>query len=172
MHQFPMNERATLREWLYGWPGAIAAAVALMFGAQGSATAMSTDGYHTNMVLPVAVQTGSFSSDIYLSNPDSVSGVTVALTYYPANATTTGSPVACGTKTIAPAATNRYTLVGLCPGIAGSTNFGYLEAVEADASNHPFNIFTRVDNPLGQGFEVEGFPAHAFTAADAMVTQA
>lgn len=129
--------------------------------------AMSTDGYHANMILPVAVQTGSFSSDIYISSPGT--GVTVSVTYYPANGTTTSSSVACGDKTLNAGATNRYTLSSLCPGIAGGTNFGTLEFAAVGGGNHGYNVFARVDNPLGQGFEVEGFPAHAFTAADAYV---
>ena len=149
--------------------GAIAAAFVILGAslASADADAMSTDGFHMNMILPVVVQTASFSSDIYLSAFGA--GATVSVTYYPADGTATGSPVVCGNKVINAGATNRYTLLSLCPGIAAGSNYGSLELAEVDGTNNGYNVFARVDNPSGQGFEVEGYPAHTFTAADAYV---
>jgi hypothetical protein len=149
---------------------AFAASVAFALGGTPMAEAVSTDGYHTIQIIPIAVQTTSFSSSFFFHNPNANS-IDVEVTYYPAVSTATASAVSCGTKSIAANSVATYaTLTALCPGITSGANFGWLYTREASVENKPYAIFTRVDNPLDQGFEIESYAAHHFTAATAHVT--
>ena len=135
------------------------------------AQAQTTDGYHTMLVFPVVVDTGSFSQRFSFRNPDLANPVTVSPVYFPATGTSQAASITCPSFVI-PA--NREAtfanLRQLCPSLAPGSQFGFLYTSESDGFNRPYAAFSRVSNPAGQGFSVEAFPAHTFTSADAVVT--
>jgi cytochrome c551/c552 len=140
--------------------------------AAGAAPGTSTDGFHSLQVLPIVVDTGSFSSEIYVfspHNPDFAS-TQIHFRFFPAQGSAHVGALDCGNQTIANNSTVQYTLKTLCPGLAAGSNFGQLEAQELEAANRPFNVFVRVNNPQGQGFAIEGYPPHTFMRGTTWVT--
>ena len=134
-----------------------------------TAFAQSTDGFHTIQIFPVVVDTASFTQRFTFRNPNSGS-VNIAMSYYPATGTSQPTAISCGTYSVAAGADRTFTsLRAICPTLAAGSQFGYLYTYETVASNAPYSAFSRVANPQGNGFSVEAFPAHTFTAADATV---
>ena len=125
--------------------------------------AQTTDGYHAIQVLPVVVDTASFVQRITLRNPEQFP-ISVSARYYPADGTAQVSPIECD---VTPLAARADATIGslrtLCPTLAQGSNFGTL--VLRSGLSAPFAVYSRVSNPAGAGFSVEGFPAHAFTSA-------
>jgi hypothetical protein len=138
-------------------------------GFAATASASSTDSFHSIQVVPVVVQTGTFSAEIYVFNPHP-STINVNFDYYPATGTPQATPIDCGDKAIPPNSTVGYTLSLLCPTVAAGSNFGMIEASDVDAANRPFNVFVRVNSPFGYGFAIESFPPHTFTGDQYWVT--
>jgi hypothetical protein len=149
---------------------ASAIAGALVMSAASPAVALSTDGYHTIQIIPIAASTGSFTTSFFFHNPNPIT-ININVSYYPAVGTPTAAPIFCGSKAVLANQVLRFTsLAAICPGITAGSNFGWLYTYEGNATNEPYAVFTRVDNPQGQGFEIEGFPPHTFTAATMHVT--
>lgn len=149
--------------------GLIAAAGAMPVAAQ------STDGFHAIQLVPIAVDTASFTQRFTFKNPDAANAVAMTIAYYPANGTTQAAPIGCPTFTIPAGGQTVFTsLRSLCPALAAGSQFGYVYAYNTANSDNTtvrlFSLNTRVSNPAGNGFSVEGFPAHTFTSADSIVT--
>jgi hypothetical protein len=131
------------------------------------ALGQSTDGHHAIQVLPVVVDTASFTQRITVRSADPIMGAQVSADYYPADGTTQATPVKCYDLSFA----GSFTFDGLrelCPGIAPGSQFGTL--VMRSGTTQPFALHSRVSNAAGAGFSVEGFPAHTFTPAVSAVT--
>ncbi len=143
--------------------------------------ATSTDGYHKIIVVPVVVNSSTYKSKIFIHNPSTSQPISVQLTFYQGVPYTGVDPapvvgVDCGVKAVAVRQALLFAdLVALCPAAPppppGGSVFGWLRAEEVTpGTNRTFAIITRVDNTARtNGFEVEGFPAHTFTGADAYV---
>ena len=143
---------------------ALCAALSTSPGAQ----AQTTDGFHAIQVLPVVVDTASFTQRINFRTQE-VFNVTLQVDYYPADGTAQATPIRCNDVLIpgegdAVAA----SLLSLCPGLAAGSNFGTL----VFRSNTPriFSVYSRVSNAMGAGFSVEGFAANNFSSAVTSVT--
>jgi hypothetical protein len=147
----------------------ILAAMAVSFATP--ALAQSTDGFHTHLVFPVVVDSGSFTQRFTLTNPDGNRTMTVVPTYVPGEGTTQATPITCP-QVVLPA--NRQTefssLRDLCPSLASGSQFGFLTLHKVTQTNRIFTAFSRVSNAQGNGFSVEAFPWHTFTSADTVVT--
>jgi hypothetical protein len=134
-----------------------------------AALAQSTDGYHAIQVLPVVVDTTSFTQRIHLHNPSSILGLQVTPTYYPAVGTAQTTPIECPAIDLpAMAAYDILGLRALCPDLAAGGNFGSL--VFNSGGTRTFAVYSRASNVAGIGFSVEAFPASAFGSALSMVT--
>ncbi len=136
-----------------------------------SASAQSTDGYHSIQVFPVVVDSASFTQRFVFRNPDPDNAITVNASFYPGTGTAQTTPTTCPAFSIPADGQREFTsLRSLCPGMVAGNTFGYLYTNDADPTNKPFAAFSRVSNSAGAGFSVEAFPAHTFTSADAVVT--
>ena len=71
----------------------VLAAMAVSFAAP--ALAQSTDGFHTHMVFPMVVDSGSFSSRFTLTNPDDNRLMRVVPRYFPGDGTSQSGPLTC-----------------------------------------------------------------------------
>jgi hypothetical protein len=118
--------------------------------------AQTTAGIGTTIVFPVIAQTGSFASEVTVYNPGS-NALTAHVTFFEANNSSTPGTNVCTDASVAANRSVRFSIGTQCPLAAGS-HFGLL--VVADSANPQTNNFygyTRVQNPLGIGFSVEGF---------------
>lgn len=133
------------------------------------AFAQSTDGFHTIQIFPVVVDSASFAQRFTFRNPNAAT-INISPSYFPAIGTTQAAAFNCPAFTIAAGSDRTFaSLRDMCPALAAGSQFGYLYTYEVDATNMPYSAFSRVANPQGNGFSVEAFPAHTFTAADATV---
>ena len=141
---------------------------ALVLGAPEIAQAQSTDGYHAIQVLPVVVDTASFTQRFYFQNA-SVFPLNITPAYYPAEGTAEPAPSTCPSFSIGGTAETSFTsLRQICPALAGGSMFGTL--ILRSGKARPFAVYSRVSNAAGAGFSVEGFAAHTFAANFIMVS--
>jgi hypothetical protein len=155
------------------------AATGLLLLATAPATfAQTTDGYHSIQVFPVVVDSASFAQRFNFTTPN-MFPVTLKTKFFPGDGTAQAAngPLACN-DVVVPAnnATVVASLKALCPGLpAGVTSFGFLHVQAAPSSDGMFAdipvfaAFSRVSNPAGNGFSVEAFAAHTFTAGTAVI---
>ena len=136
------------------------------------AHAQSTHGLHSRMILPVAVDSSTYHSRIYLTSPMLPGGpsTTFDVTYVPGDGTAQTLPLSCNSVTAAPGETAVFaTLRDLCPNLAQGSNFGYLQFNRKGtppgntAVYRGMHLYSRVSNDVGIGFSIEGFPESAFT---------
>ena len=143
--------------------------------ASSQASAQSTDGYHAVQVFPMVTDSASFAQRFNFRNPNNIQ-ITVKTRYYPADKFIGQLPMDCNDVVIPALKTAIVTsLRTLCTVAGGGTlptgsQFGFLYMFQlGNNSNLPFAAFSRVSNPLGNGFTEESFPAHTFTSADVVV---
>ena len=145
---------------------ALASACLLALAGTDTALAQSTDGYHSIQVFPVVVDTAAFTQRFTFRNPDTNTTLTIAPKYVPGEGTAQATAITCPDFTVAAGASRTFaSLRDICPALAVGSNFGFLYTSETNTSAQPYAAFSRVSNPQGQGFSVEAFPAHTFTAA-------
>jgi hypothetical protein len=135
------------------------AAACLAFSA--TASAQSPNGFASIIHIPVAVNTASFASTIFVHNPNGVAA-NVQFNYNGASITAGAGPLDCGAHSIAAGSTASFDLLSVCTLPAGS-NFGTLRLTETSNGNLPIAAYTRVQSPVaGNGFSIEGFPLGGF----------
>ena len=129
------------------------------------ARAQTTDAYHSIQIFPVVVETASFTQRFIFDNVNSA-----ALTLQPKYFVSVDiSPVLmvinCPVINVPAYSTKVVTsLRTMCPTIPVGSTYGFLYVSEKHPQPIPFAGFSRVSNPAGNGFSVEAFPAHTFTA--------
>ncbi len=143
------------------------------------ALATSTDGYHKIQIIPVAVKSTAFKTSFFFHNA-SGAAINLAITFYKGVDYAGGppaqqAPVACPNQVVQSGRVLAVPdLPTLCPAVpaGGASLFGWLWVEEiTPGTTIPFTAFTRVDNTARtSGFEIEGYPAHTFTGANAYVT--
>lgn len=127
----------------------------------GTVSAQSPSGFASIIHIPVAVNTASFASTIFVHNPNGTA-VNAQFTYNGASITVTPGAVDCGLHAIPAGSTVSFDFGSLCPLNAGS-NFGTLRISETNNGNLPIAAYTRVQSPVaGNGFSIEGFPIGGF----------
>ena len=150
---------------------ALAGACSLALGGAPAALAQTTDGYHSIQVFPVVVDSGSFTQRVTFRNPDAGATITIVPTYVPGDGTSQAGMLGCPGFTVGPASSRTFqSLREICPSLADGSQFGYLYVREDNAGSQPFAAFSRVSNPAGQGFTVEGFAANTFTSANQSIS--
>jgi hypothetical protein len=141
--------------------------LAILLGSQGI-RAQSNDGYHAIQVLPVVVDTASFTQRFYLHS-GAFGTITVTPTYYPATGTAEPASSTCPEIKLDWREDVSYSsLLQLCPALAPGSMFGTL--VLSSNSSDTFAVYSRVSNAAGAGFGVEGFPANVFNSGTSIVT--
>jgi hypothetical protein len=134
------------------------------------ALAQSTDGFHVIQIFPVAVDSAAFTQRFTFKNPHATAA-TVAITYFPGAGSSQATGLNCPNVTLPANGQAVFTsLRTLCPALAAGSQYGYVYAVSTNAENLMFSGYSRVSNAAGNGFSVEAFPAHTFTAADTIVS--
>ena len=132
--------------------------------------AQSNDGFHTLQVIPIAVDSASFTQR-FIFRSWLLAETPIAVRFYPG--TGQAQAIDCPDFTIPtvpqPARIAFASLRDLCPGIPSGSVFGLLYLRVKDGLNRPFAAYSRVSNTKGIGFSVEAFPPHLFTHAPAVV---
>ena len=139
--------------WLTGCAFAILASVVPLAGAQ------STLGYGAAIVLPLAAQTGSYATEVFVHNAAGTSALTVDIQLVEATTSTVPGPKTCAQLVVPALASASFQLDAQCS-LGAGTHFGYL--ILNDAAPEALNLFfvySRTQNPQAIGFSVEGFPA-------------
>lgn len=128
---------------------------AALFG--GNALAQTSDGYGTSLRLPLVVNSGTYSSTLFVRNGGDAEA-SVKVTYYGAPGTPFAGERPCTTLTIAAGAVATGTLATLCSvPVSATSNYGQLALDEQSAANVPISGYSRIQSTEGQGFSVEAF---------------
>lgn len=135
------------------------AAIGLL--ASTSATAQTTRGYGTIIRMPIVASTASNATTLFVHNPQGTDTL-IQFTYYGASGTALPGARSCGARTVPAGQTVQYNINTICS-LGGGSNFGQMELHELEAENKPFAAYTRVQQPSGDGFSIEGFPVGAFS---------
>ena len=140
------------------------------FGAVTSTQAMTTAGSGSVIVIPLLVQTASFTGEVTVRNLGSAV-LTLDVRYYDALNTLTPGQLPCAQFVLQPNESRPFTLGAQCTLGAGG-HFGLLILEDADANEktHLFTAFSRTENPSKIGFSVEGYPIGYFSGQVASVT--
>jgi hypothetical protein len=126
------------------------------------AFAVTTAGAGSVIVVPIVAQTGSYTSEIYVRNPNT-SSMTINVKFYESKNSAVPGLRPCTPIVVAAGRTLVFSLATQCTLGAGS-HFGML--ILEDAAAEKINIFpayTRSQTSGGNGFSVEGFPIGNFS---------
>jgi hypothetical protein len=129
----------------------------------GYSQAQTTAGIAMTVVFPVAAQTSSFASEMTLFNPGP-NLLTASVSFYEANNAGAPGPKVCNDVSVPAGRSTQITLSTQCALTGSGGHFGLL--IVADKAVPQVNAFygyTRVQNPQGIGFSVEGFPVTDFS---------
>ena len=125
--------------------------------------AQTSVGTGRTIVFPVVAQTGSYATEVTLYNPNG-EALVANVAFYEANNSTTPGPKVCTGVNVPANRSLQFTLGDKCTLSAGS-HFGLLIVTDTAAPpGTPFYGYTRVQNPQGIGFSIEGFPAGNFNS--------
>ena len=130
--------------------------------------AQTTAGVGTVLVIPIVAQTGSYSSEVFVRNPNAVA-ITVNVKFHEAKQSSQPGLRSCSNLVLAAGQTLPLTVGTQCTLAAGS-HFGML-VLEDGASEkiNYFAAFARSQTPGGNGFSTEAYPAGNFSGAAAGV---
>ena len=130
-------------------------------GFSGAAMAQSPNGFASIIHVPVVVQSGSYSSTIFVHNPNG-SAIDVQFNYTGSASTTSAGPLDCGLRSIPAGSTSAFNFSSICA-LTGPNNFGSMRIHETSPINRPIAVYSRVESPVAaNGFSVEGFPIGGF----------
>jgi len=137
----------------------------------GSASALGTSGASSSIVFPLASNTTSFETEVFVTNRH-YAAMTIDVLYYEAQKLDSPGLKACTPISLAASETKSFKLATQCPALNdGVSHFGLL--VLRDGSTEKiksFYAYSRVQHvTTRQGFSVEGFPEHVFSGSPAIV---
>jgi len=135
--------------------------VSAMFIASQDVNAYAVESFGKDLLIPVVVWTGSYTSRVHVFNA-TTQPATITVKYYGGLITATPGETTCNTIVLQPNATANYNLSVLCPLTLTGGNFGMLRI----SSDTAVSAYSRVSNPQGNGFSVEGLPTASFYGAD------
>jgi hypothetical protein len=138
-------------------------AIAVLLTLPSVATAQTTAGSGTTIVIPVTAETGSFASEVTLFNPGS-SLLTASVKFYEANNSPSPPPglKVCNDINVSANRSVQFQIATQCA-LGSGDHFGLLVLADKTVpQTHVFYGYSRVQNPKGIGFSVEGFPAQDF----------
>jgi len=137
-----------------------------------SAFAQTTAGAGSVIVVPLVVQTVSFTSEITVRNLSDTNTLTLNVSYYDALNTLTPGPQPCA-QLAPPLQPNesRTVFLGTQCTLGAGGHFGLLIFEDAAAQKtNLFTVFSRTENPSKIGFSVEGYPIGYFSGQIASST--
>lgn len=153
-----------------------AAACLLAAGAisGGSAMAQSTIGFGATVVIPIAVNSASFSSEVWVSRGRNNVGTSdnVNVTFYEANSSISpGAVHDCGAVNVGGnGRTTSFKVAAQCALPAGSRHGMLILQDAATEKTNFFSAYSRVQNPQAIGFSVEGFPIGSLSPQSQNIT--
>lgn len=127
------------------------------------AAGSSANRYFAEQVLPIAVDSGTYRSEIYIDALDMGAASDVfQVTYYGGADTSAPGRLDCGQKVIGPHPV-KFSLRDLCPALPAGSQYGMLSLSTVGVSvgtDSParLRVYARVQNYQGIGFSVEGIP--------------
>ena len=136
--------------------------VAFAFACAASAApagAQTTAGTSATIVAPVVAQTGSFTSEVTVYNPNA-GAITVGVAFYNAQNTTSPGAKTCNALLIPGGRSAAFTVTTQCA-LPTPPNFGLLILAEQTGTQR-FHGYVRTQTPQGVGFSTEGFPIENF----------
>ena len=123
--------------------------------------ALGLDGTGSIMVIPIAAATATFTSTIYIRNPNSGT-LNLQVQYIGGDGSASPGLRACTPVSVLPGRSVSLSLIGLCPLNPGS-NFGLVQLTDISAGEiRSFHAYVRVENPDSIGFGVESFALGGF----------
>jgi len=130
--------------------------------------AQTTAGAGTVLVIPLVAQTVSYTTEVFVRNPNAGT-MTIAVKFYEAKTSGTPGLRTCTNLSVAAGITTSFALNAQCT-LDASNHHGMI--LLEDLSNpkvNPFFAFSRTQTPGGNGFSVEAFPAGNFSGQQAGV---
>ena len=109
----------------------------------------------TQVIIPLAAQTSSFTSEITLKDESGASN-SVTMQFIEAQSSSSPGVKSCSSISLAAFEVKTVTLAAQC-GLATGSHFGYV-LLKSGASSRWFFAYSRTSNPQGIGFSVEGYP--------------
>ena len=156
--------------------------VALLFLFSGAASAVTTAGAASSIVLPVAAKTSSFETEVFVFNHNAYV-INVDVLYYEANGLAAPGQKTCSVLSLAAGETKSFKLATQCPVLNDNppqSHFGLLVLRDAGGGSigggrteklRTFYGYSRVQHVTTlQGFSIEGFPEHVFSGSLATST--
>jgi hypothetical protein len=141
--------------------------------------ASAQDGYFSTAVLPLAVDSASFTQAFTFDTWNAAPATTVHVTFFPGQGTPQAAigPVACNDVVLlALDGTTVPSLRDLCPGLAAQNVFGFLSLQAAGSADDTYDdlplfaVRSRISNPQGAGFNVDAVAAATFGSGQSRVT--
>ncbi len=115
------------------------------------------DGAGTTIVIPLVASTASFTSEIQIKD-QSGTARTVNIQFYEAESSITPGPKTCAAVSLGALESKTVTVAGQCT-LTADSHHGFLILSDGSANKDKlFFAYSRVSNPQGIGFTVEGFP--------------
>lgn len=119
--------------------------------------AAQVDGAATTMLIPIVASTASFTSEFTIKD-QSGTARSVNMQFYEATTSATPGPKTCSAVSLAAFEVKTVTLAGQCT-LTAASHHGFVILSDASANKDKlFYAFSRVSNPQGIGFSVEGYP--------------
>jgi hypothetical protein len=146
--------------------------VALLCFFSAAASAVTTAGTSSSIVLPVAAKTSSFETEVFVFNRNQYA-ISVDVLYYEANGLASPGQKTCNLLSLAANETKSFKLADQCPVLNdGASHFGLMVLRDHAAQKlGTFYGYSRVQHVTTlQGFSIEGFPEHVFSGSTAYST--
>lgn len=116
------------------------------------------DAAATQIIIPVVAATASFASQITLKDQSATARSVTVQFYEGIGSGGAPGPKPCSAVSLAALETKTVSLASQCTLGAGS-HFGFVILTDSSTNRDKlFYAFTRVENPAGIGFSVEGYP--------------
>jgi len=136
-------------------------ALLLVLGLQ-PAAAQTTAGSATVMVIPLVAATTTYSSDIFIRNPN-VAPISLVFNFYEAKTSATPGKRTCSNVDLAALETKLVRLGTQCT-LTAVSHHGFVILEDAATQKvNKFYAFARTEGFNGNGFTVEGFPIGNFS---------
>ena len=124
-----------------------------------TAGAQTTAGTSATIVVPVVAQTGSFTSEVILYNPNA-GAITLSVAFFNAQNTMSPGPKTCNALVLPAGRSAAFAVASQCA-LPAEPSFGLLILTEQTGTQR-FHGYVRTQTPQGVGFSTEGFPIENF----------
>jgi len=133
--------------------------VAFAGAAWATAGAQTTAGTSATIVVPIVAQTGSFTSEVTLYNPNA-GAITLSVAFFNAQNTMSPGPKTCNALVLPAGRSAAFAVASQCA-LPAEPSFGLLILTEQTGTQR-FHGYVRTQTPQGVGFSTEGFPIENF----------